>query len=338
MGKVLNILHVAGEELHSRVWLPPFIEALEQLGNLTLVENGRQLDSDELASLIRRHNVLITNWQVPELPLSLIDNPGQLQYICNVTGSVRKFIPRQFVEKGIPVTNWGIAPAFRIAEAAFALMLAILKDIPARDRLVRKGGWKPSDSIYCGTLGNARVGIYGFGVIGRSFEKLLRPFNSQVRVYDPYVNDFPETVVPVDSLEELVLETEILVVHAGLSSETKGSISKEILTRLPDHAVIVNTARGALFDQAALFAELESGRLRAALDVLEPDFLPEDHPARNWPNVIFTAHNLGQIKPLPGAAPAMEEMHEVCLQNITRFLDGKKLRFLVDEKRYDSST
>ncbi len=128
------------------------------------------------------------------------------------------------------------------------------------------------------------------------------------------------------------------MVHAGLNEETSGSITTDLLAKLPDYGIIINTARGAIFDQEALFTELERGRLRAGLDVLWPDRLPPEHPARMWPNVIFTAHDIGKVKPHPGSAPIPGKFHKICLANITRYIQREPLQFLIDEDRYDRST
>jgi phosphoglycerate dehydrogenase-like enzyme len=109
---------------------------------------------------------------------------------------------------------------------------------------------------------------------------------------------------------------------------------------LPKYGIVVNTARGAIVDQEALFAELKSGRLRAGLDVLDPDTLPPDHEARRWENLIWTCHSIGGgLWPTDGAPPAELAPHqEICLDNLRRFLRGEPLRFVMDEVRYARST
>jgi phosphoglycerate dehydrogenase-like enzyme len=335
---VTKLLFIASKKPNERIWVEPFFEALKEFGELTVVENGANLSEDQRADLIRRSDILLTGWQAAEIPVSVAEDRGGLQYICNVTGSLRKFLPAEIVEAGIPVTNWGDAPADRLAEGAAALLLAMLKDLVRRARNVREGGWKAGQEFYAGTLDGLNLGIYGFGVIGRRFETLIRPFRPVVRVYDPYVADIPETCERVESLEELFERSEAIAVHAGLSDETEGSITAELLTKLPDHGLLINTARGAIFDQDALFAELESGRLRAGLDVLQPDRLPDGHPARQLDNVVFTAHNVGKVYAPPGAPPRLEDMHRICLENLRRHRDGEPLKFLMDKVRYERST
>ena len=334
----MRILHLAAKEKNDRVWIPEFEERLREFGSLSIHEHAEAYSEPKVAELIRDCDVLITSWGALAVPPEIAARPGRLKYVCYTNGGVRACVPREIVEAGIPVTNWGDAPAQRLAEAAFALLISVLKDIPARVDTVRRGGWKPPDTVYGGGLEGLQIGIYGLGAIGTAFELMLRPFLPVVRVFDPYRNDLPETCTRVDTLGELFEASDAIVVHAGLSDETRGSITRELLALLPDHGIVINTARGAIFDQNALFVELEKGRLRAGLDVLDPEHLPIDHPARHWPNVILTAHDLGKIRPVPGARPGFWKFHHVCLENIRRFADGEPLKFVMDLDRYEIST
>lgn len=338
MSARLALLHVAMAEPSDRVWTRPFLEALRPIGDLTLVPNGAALPTEERLRLIRNCDVLLTCWGAAPIPDGVAKDPGRLGYVCNVTGSVRPFVPPEIVRSGIPLTNWGDAPANRLAEGAMTLLLATLKDLHHQIALVRRGEWQCDSRVYGGTLEGLRVGIYGLGAIGRRFVELLRPFGAAMRIYDPYVADLPAGCERATDLRELFASSDAIVIHAGLNDETRGSVTAELLALLPDHGIVVNTARGAIIDQAALFAELESGRLRAGLDVLEPDRLPPDHPARQWENVILTAHRVGRNPPDYYRGDRLEDYHLVCLDNLQRFSRGEPLRFVMDAERYDRST
>jgi phosphoglycerate dehydrogenase-like enzyme len=268
-----------------------------------------------------------------------VEDRGSLEYICHVTGEMRRFIPIELIDSDIPVTNWGDAPAGRIAEGAVALLLAMVKNLRARTRTIEQGGWRTEDGVFSGTLDGMIVGVYGCGFIGRRFVEMLRPFGPEVRVYDPYADDIPTGCVRVASLRDLFEGAEAIAIHAGQTDETRGTITADLLARLPDDGIIVNTARGGIIDQEALFAELERGRLLAALDVLEPDgALPEDHPAREWPNLILTAHSIGKAQADTVVSDRLTPMHRVCLDNLRRHVNGEALEFLMDRERYLLST
>ena len=334
-----QLLHIASRKAERRVWTPLFLERLRQFGELTVIEDGDGLSDEECAGRIRRCHVVLTSWGARPVPPSLADDRGQLEYVCHVTGTVRQFVPLELIEAGIPVTNWGDAAANPIAEGAMLLLLAMARSLRHRIEVVQRDGWRPEPGCFSATLDGMNVGIYGYGYIGERFVEMLRPFRAVMRIYDPYVAEVPDDCIRVGSLEELFEQSEAIVIHAGLSDETRGSVTAELLAKLPDNGIIVNTARGGIIAQDALFAELEKGRLLAGLDVLDPDRLPDGHPAKQWPNVIFTAHNIGasSIEAAPGARE-LQPMHLVCLENLKRHVSGEPLKFVLDRERYLRST
>ncbi len=336
----MKMLHLAARAADQRVWTEPFRRELAKLGNFEIAENGSALGEAELLARLRAADVLLGAWGSLRLPEALAAEPGRVRYLCCVTGGVRGFVSLAHLEAGIPVSNWGDTSAFPIAEGTLCLLLATLKGLPANIVSVRSGGGPDTPMRTGGSLRGLNVGLYGFGAIGRKFAELLRPFECTIRVYDPFAGDFPDDVTPVDSLDALFRSSEAVSIHAGLTEATRGTVTAELLALLPRHGILINTARGDIVDQAALFRELESGRLRAGLDVLaEPEQLPADHPARQWPNLIWTGHDIERGWPTDGEPPRhLHAMHEVCLDNLQRFRDGRPLRFPMDQKRFALST
>lgn len=318
----------------------PFYEALKELGELTIIEVGEKLSEEEKLELMRKHHILLTNWGTVQIPKELADNPGQLEYICSINGSISSWTPLEIIESDIPVTNWGDAPANGIAEGAMTLLLATMKDLYAQTQLVREGGWYPGDRLVGGTLYGLHVGIYGMGVIARRFVELIQPFKPVITFYDPYISssDIPKGCERLDRLEDLFQYSNAIVIHAGLSEETEKSVTAELLSLLPDQGIIINTARGDIIDQEALFAELKTGRLRAGLDVLAgKDKLEEGHPARLWENVMFTAHKIDRSK-FQGDKQSLSAKEQICIDNIQRHIEGRPLRFVMDKVRFLRST
>lgn len=316
-----------------------FIEHLKSFGELTLIRNADSMPIDERISLIHQSNILLIDGRSLPVPENIADDKGNLEYICGMGGHISGVISQKLIDTGIPVTNWGDAPSDSVAEGAVALLLAALKDLHAHTKTVRENGWKLDMDIYPGgTLKNLDVGVYGFGVIGKRFVELIRSFRPVIRIYDPYVKEIPEDCIRVDSLDELFSYSKAIVIHAALCDGTRNSVTADLLARLPDKGIIVNTARGDIIDHDALFAELEKGRLRAALDVLpRPDRLPENHPARLLENCIFTAHSIsGGSWGKP--SEKLARYQEICIENIRRHIDGEPLLFIMDRDRYMIST
>ena len=334
----ISIVHLARGPRFDKVWTPAFIDALEAIGPLTFHERGKDLDDEAAAELIRPHDVAIAGWDARLLPVDLAADPGALRYVCSYSGTIRHSVPRELVEAGIPVSNWGDLPAPGIAESAMTLLLTCVHDM-ARIRRAQESGEWGYDASRAGTLNGLAVGIYGLGVIGRRFVEMLRPFGARIRAFDPYVAELPDGVGRADSLDELCDWSEALVIHAGLSAETHGAVGAPQLARLPDGGVVVNTARGAIIDQAALFAEVANGRLRAGLDVLDPDRLDADEPLRQSENAYFTFHALtdegGDAWPV---RPGLTRMQQRCVEQVATFAAGGTPEFLFDVDRYDRST
>lgn len=316
-----------------------FLDKLNQLGDFNLIEDGSDLSEKKRAEIIREHDIYITGRSYMSVPGSIAENPGRLKYICGLTGTQRPFINLEHIEAGLLVTNWGDAPADGIAEGAMALLLAVLKDIRPQVEKLNEDGWKlDADKYVGGTLKNMKLGIYGLGVIGAKFVELAEPFQPELYVFDPYVDQLPQSCQRVDSLEELFSKCHGVAIHAGLSEETKKSVTASLLELLPDQGIIINTARGDIIDQKALFSELKKGRLRAGLDVLaDGDWLEPGHPAKKWENVIYTTHKIARNNFIKNE-DKLDRNEEICLNNIERFIKDKELHYVMDKERFMRST
>ena len=343
----LSLLHLAKGQPHDAIWTNTFRRALAPLGNVKVIADAGKMPVEEQLALIRECDVLLAGWNSNPIPPEITQNPGKLRYVCNITGGMRGFIPIEIITAGIPVTNWGTAPAFEVAEGALTLLLAMLKNLRGHIDEKRKGEWtgnfsETGSASLGGSLRNIRVGLYGLGMIGRKFVEMLRPFGCAISAYDPFAGDWPADVRRVETLEELFSTAEAVSIHAGVNDSTRKSVTAELLSLLPDHGIVINTARGEILDQDALFAELESGRLRAGLDVLsDGDSLPPEHPARQWPNLILSAHAIGIPNwPVPQKHPEcpLQIFHEVCVENLGRFSRGEPLRYTISEAQYQRMT
>lgn len=332
---MLKILHISnrGSQVDPD---GPLAKALRETAELKIVEQARGLSREDIISEIRRADILITNWASTRIPDAVADDPGKLKYVLNLGGTCKATVPLELIRKGIKVTNWGDTPAQAVAEGAATLLLAVLKDLRGRTEAVSEGKcWGARHlGLPSGTLQGLKLGLYGCGVIGTRFVEMMRPFKPEIFIFDPYANGLPEDCRSVESIGELFDESEAVVVWAGLSDETNGSVTAELLAKLPDHGIIVNAARGEIIDQDALFAELESGRLRAGLDVMVADnYFEKGHEAHSWPNLIMTCHDINSAY-WPERPPSLGRSGEIAVENVKRFIDGEPLQFVMDEKRY----
>jgi phosphoglycerate dehydrogenase-like enzyme len=190
---------------------------------------------------------------------------------------------------GIAVCTTPGANASSTADHAVALMLAALRRVAEHDRAVRAGGWNRTGAAVPWELNGATVGLVGYGAIGRLVRRRLSGFRVRVLVTDPQSPPNGDGVEVV-ALEQLLGASDVVSLHAPLTAATAGLLDAQRLALMRPGAVLVNTARGGLVDEAALVGALESGRLRAAaLDVFEVE-PPERARLLALPNVVLTPH------------------------------------------------
>lgn len=334
----MHILHLANTESNAQLFTGRFVREVKELGSLKIVADGQRLKPEKIIRLMRACDVLLTGWGSVPVPVELADDPGRLRYVCHLTGTVAGIVPIEIVRAGMPVTNWGDAPAYPVAEGALALLLACLKQLPEHLDTKRAGRWHSRKRDWIGSMRGLRLGFYGYGAIGRAFHELCRPLQPCVTVFDPYVAKLPAGTARAKNLETLFENSDAVAIHAALTPGTRHSVTAGLLARLPDGGIVINTARGEIIDQDALFAELKAGRLRAGLDVLAgDDRLPARHPARRWSNLIMTSHE-AHVSGWPPDPERLDPWHEVALDNLRRFLRKKPLRYRLTEERLARST
>lgn len=181
------------------------------------------------------------------------------------------------------------------ADFAFALLLAAARRVVEGDRFVRDGRWKTwgPETLLGQDIYGATLGIVGLGGIGREVARRARGFGMRVLYTGPSRKPDAERELGVEfrALDELLRESDFVSLHAPLTPETKHLINARTLRLMKPLAVLINTGRGPLVDQAALFEALRSGVVAgAALDVTEPEPMSPDDPLLTLPNVIVTPH------------------------------------------------
>ncbi|WP_309071796.1 2-hydroxyacid dehydrogenase [Arthrobacter sp.] len=192
---------------------------------------------------------------------------------------------------GVAVCSAAGVHAAATAEMAVGLAIASLRGIDVAVRNQREGQWKPAR--YPG-LADRSVLLLGVGGIGEEIAKRLDPFEVELtRVGSTARSDERGQVHGSDELVELAARHDVLIVITPLSDSTRGLVGREVLAALPDGALVVNVARGPVVDSEALTAEVVSGRLRAAVDVFDPEPIPAGHPLWSAENAIITPHNGG---------------------------------------------
>jgi phosphoglycerate dehydrogenase-like enzyme len=326
----LKILYVSNGDFTELDLPRVFQQALQIYGTLTVHTNYTGT-AKELCGLLQTHHVYLICRHSLKVPDELVHNAGELKVIVATIGSLKPYLTSRLIESEIPVCNWGDAPAEEVAQGALTLLLSTLSDLHHHIAFRERGGWTVDASSHGGKLYGEHVGLYGYGFIAQRFVELLRPFRCTIHVYDPYIVFLPPDLVREHTLQALFSKCRIISIHAGLTDETRYSVGSELLSLLPQDGVIVNTARGGIIDQKALFAELEKGRLRAGLDVLDdPDSLPPEHPARRWENLILTGHQIHLDWPRHGHPPCtLTKAQQYALDNLEAICSDTPLKWRV---------
>lgn len=321
-----------------KVWTAAFREALAREGFEVEHLAAGLLSNGDLVALIRAHEVLLLSWGSPMLPVALAADPGALRYICHLNGAVRDYVPEAIFDSQITVTNWGCSTGPSVAEGALALLLACLKNIRPQIEDKLEGKWVCDNVDSIGSLQDLKLGLYGFGHIGRRFYEFVRPMGPDICIYDPFAGELPEDCRRAASLRELFADSEAVAIFAALTDQTRGTVDKDLLALLPNQAIVVNTARGDIIRQDDLLAEVACGRLRAGLDVLAgEDWLPSGHEALTYRNLILTSHRAGNSywqTPISHKTKHLSFFHKTCIENLSRYRDKSPLQHVVTKDHY----
>ncbi|MEU6113149.1 hydroxyacid dehydrogenase [Streptomyces sp. NPDC047117] len=255
------------------------------------------LTTERARAVLATTEVLVTGWGCPPVDDAVLAAAPRLRAIAHSAGSVRNHLTEACWDRGIEVSSAAAANALPVAEYTVAMTLLANKRVLERARDYRatrsRDNWLHTDR----SIGNYRrtVGICSASLIGRRVIELLRPYDLQVLLYDPYVTEAEaaELGVPTVGLEQLFAASDVVSVHTPLLPATRGLVSRELIGRLRPGATLINTSRGAVVDQDALTDAVASGRVHAVLDVTEPDLLPGDHPLWDCENALLTPHLAG---------------------------------------------
>ena len=221
--------------------------------------------------------------------------------------------------RGIQVTNVPDYCLDEVADHAMALLLAAARGVVGAAIGVRSGDWSvPQENIH--RIAGRRLALIGGGRIGRRVADRARAFGYEVVVYDPYADD------SVSSVEEAVSGADAVSIHAPLTDETRHIIGPETLAAMERRPILVNTSRGGLVDLEAVTKALDEDRLSAvALDVTEPEPLPDDHPLRSHPRAIVTPHMSFYSE------EAQAELQRRAVEEVVRALTGEPPRCPVNQ-------
>jgi D-3-phosphoglycerate dehydrogenase len=264
---------------------------LERYERVTFNDDGLSLDGDSLVSFLAGHPLAITALET--IDEKVLQRLPDLKVISKVGVGIDMIDLDAMQRHGVRLAWSRGTNARSVSELTLALMLTLLRHLPSATQLVRQGEWR---QVQGSTLTGRTVGIVGFGHVGRDLAGLLGAFSCRVLAHDiAPLADLPAHVEQA-SLESLLGRSEIVSLHTVLSEATRNLIAEERIGSMRPGALLINTSRGGLVDETALFDALSSGHLGgAALDVFSSE-PPGDHPLLGLDQVIVTPHIGGSTR------------------------------------------
>ncbi|THV35267.1 hydroxyacid dehydrogenase [Glycomyces buryatensis] len=252
--------------------------------------------TEQSRRLLADAEVLLAGWGAPPVPAGLAPRLRAVVYAGGIAATCLTD-PAEHAARGVVASNARVVNAVPVAEYTLAMILLANKKARYAEREYRELRRQPGTSP--GGIGNygRTVGIVGASQVGRRVIELLRSFELDVVVYSPELTRESAAAlgVRIGTLEEVAAQSHVLSLHQPLIPETVGQIDAHILDLLPDGATLINTARGAVVDEAALMTELRTGRIEAILDVTDPEPPPPDSELWRLPNVVLTPHIAGSM-------------------------------------------
>lgn len=305
--------------------LPPkLISRLDTIGRVLDSEPMQRFDDDRAAKLLGEAEILVTGWGSPPVDAAALALAPHLKLVTHAAGTVKGLVDDDLFDRGILVSHAAQANALPVAEFTLAAIIFAgkkvfrFRDIYVADR--HRTRTQPMQAEAIGNYGRT-VGIIGASRIGRRVIELLAPFDYEILLYDPMVDEAEAARLGVRKaeLDALMARADIISLHAPSLPATRHMIDARRLSLMKDGAAFINTARGALVDEAALIATLKTGRIEAIIDVTDPE-IPETASAfYELPNVFLTPHIAGAV------GLERTRLGEMAVEEAIRFIEGKPL-------------
>jgi phosphoglycerate dehydrogenase-like enzyme len=303
-----------------RVWLPA-PDSAELMGGLpdrmaADVWTGGEQVPDSAGEV----EVLVMPFGVRRSRLSLLAALPRLRLIQLMSAGAERVIPH--VPAGVTLCNARGAPDAAVAEWIVAVILAQVRGLPGFLAAQQRGAWEFTEVP---SLAGQTVLIVGYGSIGEAAERVLTPFGVTVERVARHARP---GVAGVDDLPAMLPRADVVVLLVPVTPATVALADARFLGLMRDGALLVNAARGQIVDTAALLAELQSGRLRAALDVTDPEPLPAGHPLWSAPGLLLTPHLAG------ATTQTIPRAMTIVRAQLARYAAGEPLRNVIGARGY----
>lgn len=307
-------------------------EALSRLARSCDIVRAAPLEefsSAEARAVLGEIDILITGWGCPMVTAEVVKAAPRLKLIAHAAGTVKFTLDPAVYAAGIRVTHAADANAVPVAEYTLASIIFANKRVfELRDRYRADPGRRSSYALMDEPIGNYHrtVGLVGASRIGRKVARMLAGFDFTVLLSDPFVKPGDPVLDGAElvDLDTLMARSDVVSIHAPSLPATRAMIGAKQLGLMKDGAAFINTARGALIDEAALIAELQSGRIHAVIDVTDPEIPERGSPLYSLPNVFLTPHVAGAV------GTERLRLGQMAIEEVERFVAGAPMEFEIE--------
>jgi phosphoglycerate dehydrogenase-like enzyme len=320
---------LATKEMVDLVFGDEIVQEIKKICTLD-VHYLTNITKETIKHILTDTEIILSTWGMPKIDDEILSAAPNLKIIIYGASSVKYFVTPSVFDKGIIVTSASVANGSAVAEFTLACITMSLKNIwpfvkSSAGTLLTRNDWTGFGGHY-----KKNIGVIGLSAVGKELIRLLQSYPSNILLYDPYVTESEAVRVGVKKceLKELMAKSDIVSLHAPNLDSLKHMITAEHLALMKDGSFFINTARGALVDEAALIAELETGRISACLDVTCPEPAAVDSPLYSLPNVVLTPHLAGTL------GDDCKRMGAHCLQELHCYLEGKPQLNIVNQELY----
>lgn len=283
-----------GNDVYDTFFTENAIKEIEKLGKVYYNSYDREFTREELKDALANIDIVFTGWGATKYDAELLEKADRLKLIAHTGGSAAALISDELEKRNITLLSGNRLYAESVAEGALCYMLMAQRKMLNNIGMMKDIGW-PDCYLHTKGLKNKTVGLIGFGMIAENLARILQVFDVKIKIYSGYLSkeEAEKYNAKVCTLDEIFETCDIISVHSGLNEKNYHLIDKRLLSMMKDNSLIVNTARGAVINEADLIEVLKSGKIRAILDVYEEEPLPMDSGLRGLDNVILVPHKGG---------------------------------------------
>lgn len=326
----MKIAIICSKEKTNDIFTQKTLDRLSQFGELAINEGEATMEN--IKATVKDADIAITSWGSLPMSEEILNECPNLKLHMHGAGSVKPYVTDALWERGVKVCASTKPLGIGVAETALGFTIAACKNFFAINEDIHNGGYLRENIT---ELYEITVGVVSAGYVGRHYIKLLQNFGVNVLLYDPFVTEerAKEMGCTKAELDELLKNSDVVSLHSPSIPETDHMINAETLKLMKKDAILINTARGTLIDETALYNHMVAGNLKyACIDVYDPEPPLADNPLRSLKNVIMTSHLAGLVQ------NGLLRIGAHCADEIERFINGQPMECAVTEDMISKMT